>query len=245
MPIGTPLTTLPGCKASDPVGADGCDCRRPPDHGGERRRRFGILGGGYGERRGWKPETAKLKKFSGAVRHRLHHMEPCQAARAARHRARGKAARDHAVLWRSKAVCAAHQIGRRAVDLPGAGRGDGAAGARRRRRHPGRAGHRGGRPWRVPHHDRHRAGDHRSRCRARAGRRRRRDCRWPRARRDDDARGRGRAARYALLCQRRVRRRGRSQEAHLRRRQRAIPCAASSSTCRATMSGRRRLPAAA
>ena len=93
---------------------------------------------------------------------------------------------------------------------------DGAAGARCRRRHPDRAGHRGRRPWRLAHHHRYRAGDRRSRGRPGAGCGRRRHRRWPRARGDDDAGRFRRAARHALLCQPGMRRPRGSETAHLR-----------------------------
>ena len=41
---------------------------------------FGILGGGYGDRAWLEQETAKLKRHIRALRHRLHHLEPREAA---------------------------------------------------------------------------------------------------------------------------------------------------------------------
>ena len=69
--------------------------------------------------------------------------------------------------------------------------------------------------------------------------------RWPRAGGDDDARRFRRAARHALLCQPGSGRRGRGEEADLRRQERQHRRAASSSTCHGTTSGRRRSPDAA
>ena len=245
MPISTPLTARLGIQhpiLSAPMDViAGARLTKAVSAAGG----FGILGGGYGDRGVARAGDGQACRCLRSLRHRLHHLEPCQAAGAAGHRARSRSARDHAFVRRSKAVCAAHQVVGRAPDLPGAGRGDGAAGARCRRRHPDRAGHRGRRPWRIADHDRHRAGDRRSRGRPGAGRSRRRHRRWPRAGSDDDAGGFRRAARHALLCQSGMRRARGSETAHLRRDRAATASAASSSISRATMSGRRRLPAAA
>ena len=75
---------------------------------------FGILGGGYGDRAWLEAETAKLKRFSDAFGIGFITWSLAKQPELARHRARCKAARDHAVLWRSKAVRAAHQVGGRA-----------------------------------------------------------------------------------------------------------------------------------
>ena len=48
---------------------------------------FGILGGGYGDSAWLEQETAKLADIRRALRHRLHHLEPCEAAGVAGHRA--------------------------------------------------------------------------------------------------------------------------------------------------------------
>ena len=154
MPIEHAADHAFGYQTSDPVGADGCDCRRAPHGAVSEAGGFGILGGGYGERAWLEAETAKLKQSSGALRHRLHHLEPRKAAGTVGHRAGRAAARDHAVVWRSQAVCAAYQVGGRAVDLPGAERGR----WRSRRSMPAPTSLlrrvRGGRPRRVPHHHR-------------------------------------------------------------------------------------------
>ncbi len=180
MPITTPLTELLGIRhpiLSAPMDtiAGSRLTRAVSEAGG-----FGILGGGYGDRARLEAETGGAEGLC-AVRDRLHHLEPGKAARASRHRARCASAGGHAVVRRSRAVRAAHQGERRAIDLPGPERGHGEAGARCRRGDLDRAGDGGGRPRRVAHDGRYRACDRRSRGRARAGRCGRRDRRWPRA----------------------------------------------------------------
>ena len=220
MPISTPLTVRLGIQ--HPILSAPMDfiAGAPLTAAVSAAGGFGILGGGYGDRAWLEQEAAKLAGCLRSLRHRLHHLEPCEAAGAAGNRARSRAARDHAFVRRSETVCAAHQVVGRAADLPGAGRGDGAAGSGCRRRHSDRAGDGSRRPWRVAHHHRHRAGDRRSCSRPGAGRGGRRYRRWPRARRDDDVgRFRG-AAGHALLCQSGMRRPRGSETAHLRRDQR-------------------------
>ncbi len=88
---------------------------------------FGILGGGYGDKAWLEQETAKLKDVSAPFGIGFITWSLAKAAGAAGHRARGTAARDHALVRRSKTLCDKDQIQRRAADLPGAGRGHGAA----------------------------------------------------------------------------------------------------------------------
>ena len=115
MPISTPLTTLLGVRhpilsAPMDVIAGARLTRAVSEAGG-----FGILGGGYGERAWLEAETAKLKRFSGAFGIGFITWSLAKQPELARRCARCKAARDHAVLWRSKAVRAAHQIGWRVL----------------------------------------------------------------------------------------------------------------------------------
>jgi nitronate monooxygenase len=91
---------------------------------------FGILGGGYGDRAWLEQETAKLKGVSapfgiGFITWSLaKRPELLDIALNVRPRAVmlsfGDPKPGDALLWRSQTVCAAHQIRRGAVDLPGA-----------------------------------------------------------------------------------------------------------------------------
>ena len=206
---------------------------------------FGILGGGYGDEAWLEQETAKLADVQN----------PFGIGFITWSLAKQPALLDIALQARPRAIMLSFgdpkpfapriKSVRRAADLPGADRGHGAAGAGCRRRHPDRAGHGSGRPRRLAHHARHRAGDRRSRGRPGAGRRRRRHRRRPRAGGDDDAGRVRRAARHALLCQPGMRRRRRKPNGGSAPPRAATASAASSSISRATMSGRRRSPAAA
>ena len=101
---------------------------------------FGILGGGYGDKAWLEQETAKLADAS----------DPFGIGFITWSLAKQPALLDIALeagpraimlsFGDPKAVRAAHQIVGCAADLSGTGRGDGAAGARCRRRHPDRAG---------------------------------------------------------------------------------------------------------
>ena len=220
MPLTTPLTSLLGIThpiLSAPMAAiAGARLVAAVSEAGG----FGILGGGYGDKAWLEQETAKLQKCKAPFGIGFITWSMAKQPELARHRAEGKATRDHAVVRRSQAACIAHQGGGQSADLPGAERRHGQAGARCRRRHLDRAGHRSRRPWRLAHPDRHRARGDRSRGRPRARRRGGRSCRWAWPRSHDDAGRKRRDARHALLCQRRMRRRGRGQETDLRRRQR-------------------------
>ncbi len=172
MPISTPLTGSFGYPASDPVGTDGRHRGRPPDQAPSVPPVvLASSAAAMAIEPGWSRRPRSLRTY----RSRSASASSPGALPSSRHCwiSRSKPARARSCFRSAiQALCAAHQVVRRAVDLPGPGRGDGAAGAGCRRRHPDRAGHRGRRPWRVAHHDRYRAGDRRSRSRPGAGR-------WP------------------------------------------------------------------
>ena len=203
MPIATPLTSLLGIK--HPVLLAPMDTlagarlvRAVSEAGG-----FGILGGGYGDKARLEAETAKLRDFADRSASASSPGAWPSSLSFSTSRSRQSRARSCCRSAIPQPLRRANQAGRRAPDLPGAERGHGEAGARCRRRHPDRAGHRGGRARRLAHHARHRARDDRSRGRPRAGGRGRRHRRRARARGDDDARRLRRADGHALLCQRR------------------------------------------
>ena len=203
MPISTDLTALLGIR--HPVLLAPMDTisgsrltRAVSEAGG-----FGILGGGYGDRARLEAETAKLKDFAGPFGigfitwSLAKKPELLDIALDANPRAIMLSFGDPAPFApRIKAAACV-------ADLPGAERGDGAAGARCRRRRSDRAGNRSGRTRRLADHDRHRARDRRSGGRTRAGCRCRRPCRRARAGCDADAGGVRRADGHALLCQHR------------------------------------------
>lgn len=215
MPITTPLTQLLGIKhpillAPMDTIAGSRLTRAVSEAGG-----FGILGGGYGDQERLEAETGQLSGFAsfgiGFITWSL--------ARQPRLLDIALDANPQAIMlsFGDPAPFAARIKARAARLICQVQSEDMAKQALGGRGHPDCAGHRSRRPRSIAHHRRYRACNRRSRGRAGAGGCGRRNCRWSRARRDDDAGRLRRADRHALLCERGGQWRGGSQAAHSRR----------------------------